>query len=58
LKQLLEYPGDDAEFVFCRNFVVEYEDPTATGATGAGGDMAGVRSVELMPGVGLYKTTS
>jgi|AntAceMinimDraft_5_1070358.scaffolds.fasta_scaffold10601_3 hypothetical protein len=47
LKQLLAYPGQDVEHVFCRNFVVEYEDPMAVDKSAA---VAGVRSVELMPG--------
>lgn len=55
LKQLLEYPGDDVEFVFCRNFVVEYEDPTASLPAAAA---TGMRCVELLPGGADVPVTS
>ena len=50
LRQLLEWEGagdQDVEYIFCRNFVVEYEDPSNGGVGG------GMRSVELMPGRAL-----
>ena len=66
LKQLLEYQGDDVEYVFCRNFVVEYEDPTtakggdesATGAESIASSANGMRCVELTPGGADVPVTS